>query len=104
MNVTDALKLMDAGWVKKKKGYRVYFETVTGTARTADTMPGEKAAPLTSDVVAWRSAWKMTQASHPANPALENAELVNITVVDDEGNPVPYYATGRYKIYNRRED
>lgn len=45
----------------------------------------------------------MTQASHPGNPELDGAQMVNITVVNDEGRPVPYYATGRYKIFNRRE-
>jgi len=103
MKVAEALKVMDAGWVKKKKGYRVYFETVSGDTCTPDMMPGEKDPPLTSDVVAWRSAWKLTQASHPENPQLDGAQLVNITVVDDEGKPVPYYATGSYKIFNRRE-
>lgn len=56
MKVAQALKVMDAGWVQKKKGYRVYFETVSGEGTTADTMPGPKEAPLASEVAAWRAA------------------------------------------------
>lgn len=101
MKVTEALKVMDAGWVRKKKGYRVIFESRTGDTRTVDTMPGKEEAPLVSEVAAWRSAWKMAQANAPGNTALAGARLCNITVVDDEGVPVAYYATGRYKIYHR---
>ncbi|MFH1984619.1 MAG: hypothetical protein ABIL58_22480 [Pseudomonadota bacterium] len=103
MKVAKVLKVIDAGWVRKKKGYRVIFESRTGETRTVDTMPGKEEAPLASEVAAWRSAWKMAQAGAPGNPELPGATLCNITVVDDEGTPVRYYATGRYKIYHRQE-
>ena len=103
MKIPAALKIMDAGWVRKKKGYRVYFESCIEGHCTPDTMPGRDEAPMASEVAAWRSAWKLAQSSVPDNEALAGAALVNITVVNDEDTPVPYYATGRYKIYHRRE-
>ena len=103
MKISKMLKMTDAGWIKKKKGYRVIFESWNGDTVTVDTMPDKEEAPLPSDVVAWRSAWKLAQANNPDNTELSGAVLRNITVVDEEGTPVPYYATGGYKIYHRRE-
>lgn len=102
MKVGALLKIVDAGWVRKKKGYRVYFESLRGDTVTPDLLPGENEAPFASDVVAWRSAWKLSRSNAPDNTELDGAELINITVVDDGGTPVPYYATGRYTIYNKR--
>lgn len=103
MKIAKMLKMTDAGWIKKKKGYRVIFESWTGDTCSVDTMPGKEDPPLASDVVAWRSAWKIAQANAAGNSELAGVRLHNITVVDDEGVPMTYYATGRYKIYHRRE-
>lgn len=103
MKIAKMLKTVDAGWTCKKKGYRVVFESWVDDTCTIDAMPDKADAPLVSDVVAWRSAWKLAQASVPGNPILDGAALFNITVVDSEGAPVPHYVSGQYKIYNRRD-
>jgi hypothetical protein len=62
-------------------------------------MPGEGQTPLDSDVVAWRSAWKLWQAVNSGAGA-----FFNITVVDDRGEPYRCYATGRVEFYNPRPE
>jgi hypothetical protein len=99
MKITDALKVIDAGWVRKPKGFRVHFNQQGESGWETGFSPGEKGSPLTSDVVAWRLAWKLAQA---AKPDSEEA-LVNIYVVDDLGEPIKYYATNRFEVFNERE-
>ena len=99
MKITEMLKLTDKNWVRKAKGFRVRFHKRESGNWVLDYMPGPEDAPLDSDVVAWRSAWKMLQGSRPGE-----GELVNLTVVDDQDQPVRYYATGEFEVYNPREE
>jgi len=95
MKISELLKVVDEGWVRKPKGFRVRFQTRKDGAWVTDTMPGENESLLDSDVVAWRSAWKLLQAANSGT-----GEYVNITVVDDRGKPVRCYATGDFDVYN----
>ncbi|GEM_PF-398279 len=97
MKISELLKVTDDGWVRKPKGFRVRFQTRKDGAWLTDTMPGENESLLDSDVVAWRSAWKLLQAADSGI-----GEYVNITVVDDRGEPVRCYATGDFDVYNPR--
>jgi hypothetical protein len=99
MKISELLKAVDAGWVRKPEGFRVRFQTRIEGTWVTDTMPGEAESLLDSDVVAWRSAWKLWQAAKSGV-----GEYVNITVVDDRGEPVSYYATGRFEVFNRNEE
>lgn len=98
MKISELLKVVDEGWVRKPKGFRVRFQTRIDGTWVTDTMPGEGENLLDSDVVAWRSAWKLWQAAKSGV-----GEYVNITVVDDRGEPVSYYATGRLDVFNPNE-
>jgi len=100
MKVAELLKSVDRGWVQKPKGYRVHFQKVTDQGTETDHVPGEGESLFDSDVVAWRSAWKLLQVSRSDDPEMGNGKLVNIYVVDDMGNRIKYYATNQYEVFN----
>lgn len=95
MNKKEALEIIDNGWIRKPKGYHVRFQKKEDGRWQSVSVPDEGQDVYDSDVVAWRIAWKLSQA------AAEGGELsmANIHVVDDTGEPVKYYATGDYKVY-----
>ena len=99
MKISELLKVVYEGWVRKPRGFRVRFQTRVEGSWVTDTMPDGTEALLDSDVVAWRSAWKLAEAAKSGV-----GEYVNITVVDDRDKPVPYYATGRVELYAPRQD
>ena len=99
MKINDLLKVVDEGWIRKPVGFRVRFQTRKDGDWVTDTMPGGNESLLDSDVVGWRSAWKLLQAAESGA-----GEYVNITVVDDRGEPFCHYATGRVEVYNPRLD
>ncbi len=100
MKFADGLKLIESGWVRKPKGYRVRFDQQTETGMQTIYSPPQEDAPLNSDVKAWRYAWKLWQTTlNTADPDTPGA-MLNITVVDDLDNLVPFYATGETEIYN----
>ena len=103
MKVSELLKTTDQGWVKKPKGFRVHFQKLTDGGIVTDFVPGEEESGFDSDVVAWRSAWKLFQVSQSDHPECGNGKLVNIYVVDDEGKPVKYYATNQFDVFNPKE-
>ena len=84
MNVNEALKLIDEGWVRKPKGFRVHFQKMVNSVWVTDYAPGEEEAPLDSDVVAWRLAWKLSQAGKSNPPEISEGDIVNIYVVDED--------------------
>lgn len=98
MKITELLKITDEKWVRKAQGYRVRFQKRERDKWVVDYMPGLEDPPLLSDVVAWRSAWKLLKSSRPGD-----GEFVNLTVVDDRDEPVRYYANGRFEVFNARE-
>ncbi len=100
MKIAEALKAIDRGWAQKPKGFRVHFEVKTDRKVITDYMPEPDQAPLDSDVVAWRTAWKLFQVSKSEDSEYGQGKMVNIYVVDDQGNRVKYYATGGYQVYN----
>lgn len=100
MKEKEALELIDAGWCRKPKGFRVHFQKRVDGAWQTDYVP-EK-GHYDSDVVTWRLAWKLYQATRSdSNEAGAKRMLVNIFVEDDAGNPIKYYATGQYEVFNR---
>ena len=100
MKITEAIKIIDAKWVEKKKGYRVCMQRREGSGWVTDYTPGEKAAPLDSDVTTWRLAWKLAQGTPLREGTPQEGDLVNIYVVDQDNNQVDYYATGEKEIFN----
>lgn len=86
--------------VHKPKGFRVHFQRMNEDDPQTDFIPDLDQDMLDSDVVAWRSAWKLYQATQSDEPDFGNGRLANIYVVDEEGRPVKHYATGKLDVYN----
>ena len=100
MKIAEGLKVIESGWIRKPKGFRVRFHRQTGTGIEAGLSPPPDAAPLNSDVTAWRYAWKLWQATKADAEVGAPGALYNITVVDDQDNPVRFYASGEFETYS----
>jgi hypothetical protein len=103
MKVADGLKIIEKGWIRKPKGYRVRFQKQTETGIETVYSPPQESNPLSSDVTAWRYAWKLWQSTLEEVAAKAPGALYNITVVDDQDQPAMFYATGETEIYNSKE-
>ncbi len=103
MNVNEALKVIDGGWVRKPKGFRVHFQKYVNSEWVTEYSPGEKEKALNSDVVAWRLAWKLSEATKSDKTEIGEGDLVNIYVVDDLGHPIKYYALNQFEVFNSRD-
>ena len=101
MKIGKALKVIDSGWVHKDKGYRVCYQRQTGDNVETEYTPEIGDALLDSDVSAWRTAWKMQQATQNENDEFGEGQMINIYVVNDEGEPISYYKTNELKVYNK---
>jgi hypothetical protein len=100
VKIAKALKLIDEGWVQKTKGFRVRFQMRVGSEWVTQFSPGEDDNPLDSDVTTWRLAWKLAQST-PLSPGHgKEGDMVNIHVVDEDGNQIDYYATSSPEIFN----
>ena len=100
MKISESLKIIDDGWVRKPKGFRVHFQKMVNSEWITDFAPGEEEKPLDSDVVAWRLAWKLSQAGKSNPPDISEGDILNIYVVDDSGNPVRFYGTNELSALN----
>jgi hypothetical protein len=101
MNIKKLLKVVDKGWIRKPKGFRVHFQKMVDARLITEYLPDPDDAPFQSDVVAWRSAWKLWQATKNGNDEIKEGDIVNIYVIDDAGNPVKYYVTHQFKVYRQ---
>lgn len=102
MKLTDGLKIIENGWIRKPKGFRVRFHKQTEAGIETGLSPPPDAPPLNSDVTAWRYAWKLWQATKQGSKNGEPGTLYNITVVDDQERPFRFYGTGNFEIYNQK--
>jgi hypothetical protein len=100
MKIAEGLKIIESGWIRKPKGFRVRFQQQTDEGMETGYSPPPDAAPLTSDVTAWRYAWKLWQATRDASRDEAQGVLYDITVVDDQNQPFPFYGTGQVQTYN----
>jgi len=100
MKIADAMKIIDESWVRKQKGFRVCLQRREGSEWIDEYSPGEKAAPLDSDVTTWRLAWKLAKSTPLREDTPQEGDMVNVHVVDQDNNPVAYYATGNKEIFN----
>ena len=101
MKIGTALKVIDEGWVQKDKGYRVRYQRQTDYGLETEYTPGLDDTPLDSDVSAWRTAWKMVQATLSENINFGEGQMINVTVVNDQGDQIRYYKTNELMVYNK---
>ncbi|HCY84781.1 MAG TPA: hypothetical protein DHV36_06565 [Desulfobacteraceae bacterium] len=100
MKLTEGMQLIAEGWIVKPEGFRVKFQQMTNGELVTGYSPPETDTPLDSDVTTWRYAWKLAMAASPEGDELHDGCLVNVTVVDEKGSPIRYYATGKPEIFN----
>ena len=102
MQVSAGLKIIEKGWIRKPAGFRVKYQRLVNGEKITEISPPEESAPLDSDVTAWRYAWKLFKATRRDGEDLQPEELVNICVIDDRGEPIKYYATNTYEVFNSK--
>lgn len=93
MKQIEVLKLSDTAWVAKRKGFRIRCDQYLEGERTQVLMPSASEAPMDSDVAAWRVAYKLGANEQIADDG--KPLYVNVTVVDDQGEPIEYFVTGQ---------
>ena len=98
MKQADLLKPGDQAWIRKRKGFRVRSWQLVEEVRTEVLMPSESELPMDSELAAWRVAFKLSQNADVTADGLP--VFINITVVDDLGEPISYYVTGQIQIFN----
>jgi len=102
MELKEAMKIIGEGWVQRPKGFRVRFERREGGQWVSDSFPSESETPFTSDVMAWELARRFAEASQKRPSEAAEGDIASITVVDDKGEPVAFYATGAIRIIRSR--
>jgi hypothetical protein len=101
MNSKQAYKIIDAGWAKKRSGYRVQFQQKVEGKIVTDYFPDLDDGPWLSEVATWRMAWRLAESKQSDTPNVSAGDLINVTVVDPESNPVKYYATNQFEVFNQ---
>jgi len=103
MKIAQGLKVIEKGWVVKPREFRVRYQKIIDSKLATEYSPRLEDAALDSDVTAWRYAWKLFMATKTPTGGIGGDELVNITVVDENENPIRYYVTGRNEIFNAQK-
>jgi len=101
MKSVEAYKIIDEGWTKKQKGFRVHFQREVASEIITDYFPDMDDGPWLSEIAIWRMAWKLAELRKSDIPDINAGDLVNVYVVDHEDNPVKYYATGKFEVFNQ---
>ena len=101
MKSVEAYKIIDEWCTKKRTGFRVHFQREVDSEIITDYFPDMDDGPWLSEIAIWRMAWKLSQSIKSDAPDISAGDLVNVYVVDHEGNPVKYYATGKFEVFNR---
>ena len=101
MKSAEAYKIIDEGWVKKRKGFRVHFQRQVDSKIITDYFPDMDEGPWLSEIAIWRMAWKLAESKKSDTPDISAGDLVNIYVIEDGGNPIKYYATNQFEVFNQ---
>ena len=101
MKSAEAYKIIDEGWVKKRKGFRVCFQKQVDSEIITDYFPDMDDGPWLSEIAIWRMAWKLAESKNSDTPDIYAGDLVNIYVIEDGGNPIKYYATNQFEVFNQ---
>ena len=100
MKLGDALKTIDAGWIRKLMGYRVRYQRLEGEELVTGYSPDPDEPALDSEVSARRLAWKLWKTTGTPGEEVGENELVNLVVVDENDCPVKSYVTGEVEVFN----
>lgn len=103
MKIAEGMKLIKDGWVKKPKGFRVKYEKLLDSGKVTEYSPDLDDTPLDSDVTTWRYAWKIFKSTCEDSSLDKEKELFNIYVVNENDQPIVYYATGKIEIFNPKQ-
>jgi len=101
MKSVEAYKIIDEGWTKKRTGFRVRFQKQVDSEIITDYFPDMDEGPWLSEIAIWRMAWKLAESKKSDTPDISAGDLVNIYVIEDGGNPIRYYATNRFEVFNQ---
>lgn len=101
MKSKEAYKIIDKGWVKKRTGYRIRFQRQIDGEMVTDYFPDMDEEPWLSEVAIWRMAWRLAESRLSDPPDINAGDLINVTVIDHEGNPVKYYTTNQFEVFNQ---
>ncbi|HAY40027.1 MAG TPA: hypothetical protein DCY53_12280 [Desulfobacteraceae bacterium] len=101
MNTKQAYKIIDAGWAKKRAGYRIQFQRKVDGEIVTDYFPDLDEGPWLSEVAIWRMAWRLAESRQSDPPDVNHGDLINVTVVDLEGSPIKYYAINQLEVFNQ---
>ena len=101
MKSVEAYKIIDEGWTKKRTGFRVRFQKQVDSEIITDYFPDMDDGPWLSEIAIWRMAWKLAESKKSDTPDISAGDLVNIYVIEDGGNPIKYYATNQFEVFNQ---
>jgi hypothetical protein len=101
MKSAEAYKIIDEGWTKKRTGFRVHFQRKIDSEIITDYFPDMDDGPWLSEIAIWRMAWKLAESKKSDTPDISAGDLVNIYVIEDGGNPIKYYATNQFEVFNQ---
>jgi hypothetical protein len=101
MKSAEAYKIIDEGWTKKRTGFRVRFQKQVDSEIITDYFPDMDEGPWLSEIAIWRMAWKLAESKKSDTPDISAGDLVNIYVIEDGGNPIKYYATNQFEVFNQ---
>jgi len=101
MNLKKVYKIIDESREKKRTGYRIQFQQKVDSETLTITVPDLDKKSWESDVATWRLAWRLAETRQYDPPDINGGDSVNITVVDDEGNQIKYYATNQFEVFNQ---
>ncbi len=100
MKANQGMNIISKGWIKKPENFRVRFQKLENGILETEYSPPLEEKGLTSDVTAWRYAWKLYMATRRHGREIEPEELVNLSVVNENDTPIIHYATGDLQIFN----
>lgn len=101
MNIKEVYTIIDESRAKKRTGYRIQFQQKVDSEILTITIPDLDEESWKSEVATWRLAWRLAESRQSDPSDINGGDSVNITVVDDEGNPVKYYATNQFEVFNQ---
>jgi hypothetical protein len=101
MKITEGLKIIENGWIKKPKGFRVSFQK-TDRERHVRSRPftAYRRSPVELRCNRLALCLEACQSTPLGSDAPQEGDMVNIFVVDQDNQPILYYATGKKEIFN----